>query len=336
MRSIQSLLIGILFCPLIAIAQTPIDVAENTFKIGGLGAEIVYYGLAEGDQLIFSFEEKNGKELKEVEIIEMPESSRFMDYKTKKIENKTLQIQRTGIYKFRFSNSALGGRICKYKIQRIPASEQAKAFNTNVYWKTVSDTSYITVQERYLMKSDTIIHNLTDQVAKVHSQGNANGNKTIYNFTLPENTVSWSYYVGVDQAGQQAFDKAVKQLAANSRSLIPGYGPMAALALNSVSYLTAMQGAEDIDYYIVDPSNVVLLKQGAPFYTIKSNKVINDFSRMQAPLKGNYYMCLVNDNAITGVSVTVKITAIAINQQWGTRPIQKMNIKANQVAYLKN
>jgi len=102
--------------------QQPIDIAESVVKVGIKGEEAVFYGFAEGDQLIFSFEEANGKEMKEIEIIEMPANSRFMDVKTSKIENKTLQVPRTGIYKFRFANSALLPRACKYKIQRIPAS----------------------------------------------------------------------------------------------------------------------------------------------------------------------------------------------------------------------
>jgi hypothetical protein len=109
-----------------AFGQTPIDVAESTLKVGGLGDEVFYYGFAEGDQLIFNFEELKGKELKELEIIELPSSSKFMDYKTKKIQNKIINVNRTGIYKFRFANSAISGRICKFKIQRIPASEATK------------------------------------------------------------------------------------------------------------------------------------------------------------------------------------------------------------------
>ena len=61
--------------------QTPIDVAENTFKIGSFGEEIFYYGFSEGDQILFNFQEVNGKKLKELEIIEIPSTSKFMDYK---------------------------------------------------------------------------------------------------------------------------------------------------------------------------------------------------------------------------------------------------------------
>ncbi len=339
MNVIIKSVLGLVFATTIANSQTIVDVAENTLKVKGLGEEVFYYGFEEGDQLIFNFQEVNGKELKEIEIIELPESSKFMDYKTKLIENKKLNITRTGIYKFRLANSTISGRICKIKIQRIPASDATKNFNSSVYWKTINDTSYTTEQEKYVIKTDTLISNLTDQVAKVHSQTNANGSKTNFNFSLPPNTISWSYYVGVDQAGQQAYDNASKQLAQKATPLvskIPGYGPLAALALGGVSYLSTLQSGEDIDFYIVEGNNVNLFLAGQQFYYLKKGKVINDYSRMTSPLKGNYHVCLSNDNAITGVTVSVKITAISLRENWGSRPIQKMHIKSHEEAFLKN
>ena len=320
-------------------AQSPIDISETTVKINALSEEIFYYGFSEGDQLIFNFEEENGKELKELEITELPSSSRFMDYKTKKIENKTLQIPQTGIYKFRLSNSAIVGRICKVKIQRIPATEASKKFNTAVFWKTTYDTTYTAEQENYLIKSDTGVVNITDQVAKVHSSTNLDGNKTSFNFTLPKNTVVWSYYIGVDQGGQQAFANAMNKLSESAGPLIaeiPGYGPLAALALGSTSFLSVKQSGEDVDFYILNDANMGLYKSGQSFNYLKKGKVINDFSRMAAPISGELFVCLSNDNLITGISVAVKITAIVVNQEWGVRPIQKMHIKSQQVAYLKN
>lgn len=320
------------------LSQQPIDIVESTLKIPGIGEEVFYYGFAEGDQLIFNFEEVNGKELKEIEIIELPSSSKFMDYKASKIKNKTINISKTGIYKFRFANSALGGRICKFKIQRIPASEETKNFNTNVYWKTVFDTTYTTVQERYLERTDTLITNLTDQVASVHSVGNLNGNKTTLNFILPPNTIAWSYYIGVDQLGKEAYDKAVKNLSQKASPILMkmhGYGPLAALALGGASFLTTLQSGEDIDYYIVPSSDASLFSAGQEFRYYKKGKVINDFAQMKTPLSGMYHICLLNDNAITGVSVVVKVTAISIKEIWSTRPVQKMHVSSTEVPYLK-
>jgi hypothetical protein len=318
---------------------SPVDVADLTIKVGAMSTEEVYYGFSEGDQLVFNFQELKDKELKEIEIIELPSSSKFMDFKTKSIDNKMLNISRTGIYKFRFVNTAIAGRVCKIKIQRISASESTRDFNSSVYWKTIYDTSYTIFKEKYLVSSDTIISTVTEQVAKVHSQGNVNGNRTSYNFTLPQNTVSWSYYIGVDQAGQKAYENAANQISSKAAPMVarlPGYGPLAALALGSVSYLTALQTGEDVDYYIVEGDNVNLFLSGQQFFYVKKGKVINDYSRMLAPVKGNFHVCLSNDNAITPVSVTIKIVAIVVNEKWGERPIKKMNITTQQVPYLQN
>src|SRR5437868_5930100 len=96
--------------------QTPVDVAESTVKVNILGEEVFYFGFAEGDKLIFNFEETNGKELREVEIVEMPATSRFIAYKTSMVK-KTLTVPSTGIYKFRFTNSVgISAKLCKYRI----------------------------------------------------------------------------------------------------------------------------------------------------------------------------------------------------------------------------
>ena len=320
-------------------AQSAIIVAENTFKVAAFKEEVFYYGFAEGDQMIFNFDETSGKELKEIEISEMPLSQKFMDFKSSSIQNKILLINRTGIYKFRFSNNSVTSRICKILIQRIPKNEATKNFNTAVFWLKTNDTSYVTSYEKYLIGFDTTLYNLSDQVSKVHSKGNLNGNKTTFNFTLPENTVAWSYYIGVNQAGQKAYQAAAKLLATKAGpiiSKIPGYGPAAALALGGISYLTLIQSGEDIDYYLVSGNNRNLFLTNKAFKYIKKGKVINDFSQMLTPLKGSYHICLLNDNAITGVTVAVKITAITVTQQWGERKLEKMIINTPETPYLKN
>src|SRR5688572_14421240 len=130
-----------------AIAQSPIIVAETNFKLPILGEEFFYFGFAEGDQLIFSFEELSGKDLKEVEIIEYPSTSRYKEYKTKAIQNKKLTVPRTGIYQFRFANTVVLQKTCKIKIERVAGSEATKNFNSTVYWRTVYDTTYRKLQQ---------------------------------------------------------------------------------------------------------------------------------------------------------------------------------------------
>ena len=338
---IKTFIFSVLFTTitLLCSAQTPIDIAENTLKVSPSGEEEFYYGLAEGDQLVFNFEETNRKELKELEIMYLPSHIIFKDYKTSVINNKILNITETGIYKFRFVNTnILSGRICKFKLQRIPASEKTKKFNTTVYKRPGFDTTYYYESKKYL-KKDTANIEVVNQTAKVHSKMNFNSNKTITNFKLPDNTVSWSYYIGVDQAGQQAFEKATQQLVASSTPLIlklVGGNPLTALAMGFTSYLSQLQSGEDIDYYLTDGQNVTLFLNKKPFKAYKQGKIINDFSGMY-PIQGILSFCFSNDNAVSGVSVFVKVTAIQVNATWQTRQIRQMKISAgSEEMYLKN
>jgi hypothetical protein len=277
-----------------------------------------------------------------VEIIELPSSSKFMDYKTKRINNKTINITKTGIYKFRFSNSAITGRICKFKIQRIPANEMIKNFNTSVYWRTVYDTIYTTEQEKYLIKSDTTFRDFYSSSPQISSQNALNGNKNyqIIDMDLPDNTVSWSFYIGTGKEGKEAYDKArdsFTQNAAMAVAKIPGYGAMAALALTGVSYFNKVQGEDNVKYWFLsDANSVALFQSNQTFQQYKMGDVVNEASQMKNPLKGKVYIALYNDNSIDPITLTLKGTAVIVNQLWATRPIQKMHISSQQEAYLKN
>lgn len=322
--------------------QKPIDVVESTLKVSGFGEEVFYYGFCEGDQLIFNFEEVNGKELKELEIIELPSSSKFMDYKTKKIENKTIEIPKTGIYKFRFANSALTGRICKFKIQRMPSTEATKNFNSSVYWRNVYDTTYTLTEEKFLVKSDTVVSECYNSNPQISSQNALNGNKNsqVTDFYLPNNTIAWSYYIGTGSEGKEEFENtrnSFTQSAASTVSKIPGYGPMAALALTGISYFNKVQGEDNVKYWFLsDANSVALFNAGQPFMQYKKGDVVNEASQMKSPLKGKIYLALLNDNSIDPIKVTIKVTAISVNQIFETRTVQKMHIKARQEPYLKN
>ena len=335
-KKFTSILLGLLFYQLSIAQPKPVDVVENTLKIGRFGEEIFYYGFAEGDQVIFSFEEVNGKDLKEIEIVELPSSSKFMDYKTSSIRNKTITINRTGIYKFRFANSAISGRVCRFKLQRIPASDLTKNFNTSVSWKTIYDTTYTTESDIYLERTDTSVINLVDQVPKVSSKNafNGNDNKTIVDFSLPKGTISWSYYIGVGNEGKEAYDKASNSFVtagAQTVSKIPGYGVLAALALHGINYFLATQGRDNVKYWFIsDWDNVLLFRSNRSFMQYKQGDVITDAYQMQAPQYGKVYLGLYNDNIRDAIEVTVKVTAIVVTEVWKTKPIQKMNVTSRR------
>lgn len=323
-------------------AQTTVDIIETTFKIKANSEEIFYYGFAKGDQIILNFSEVDNKEIKEVEVAEYPNNLIFQDYKTNAIDNKTLQVNSTAVYSFKFNNSALAGRVCKLKIQRIYKSEESKNFNSTVLWRNGVDTIVTSKKEKYLVKSDTSIVNLMDQVAKVSSKNaiNGNSNNAVVEFTLPENTISWSYFIGVGNEGKEVYNRSKDRListAISFASKFSGYGTMAALALYGINTFTQAQGGDNVKFFLFnDKANLQLFKDKKSFSSIKQGDVLSDAAQMKNPLKGSLSFILINDNLLEPIDVIVKITAVTITQEWGIRPLIELKDNGKKLPYLQN
>lgn len=320
------------------IGQTTIDVAENTVKLGVMTEDFFYYGFAEGDKMIFNFEMVTGKEIKELEITEYPSGFRFLELKPGKISNKIITIPRTGIYKFRFNNTAILPRAFKYKIQRIPASPATQKFNTNVYNEMVTDTAYTFELEDYLEKVDTIFTSFQDRLLRVNATSNATGNKIAFNFLLPPSTIAWSYYICAGKEGLQAYDEANKKLLANLGQIIskyPYYNILCAVALGRTASISKLQTGTSINYWVMDADNAALFSSGSPFKFIKNGKAVNDYSQMTAA-KGNLHFGFSNENPTEAVNVSIKITSVHVNEIWATKQNKKMIINSKRKMYLKN
>lgn len=120
-------------------------------------------------------------------------------------------------------------------------------------------------------------------------------------------------------------------------SNIPGYGPMAALALTGISYFNKVQGEDNVKYWFInDANNAALFNAGQAFMQYKKGDVINEASQMKSPLSGKIYLALLNDNTVDPIRVTIKITSIQVVNKWGTRIIRVMKVSNQQIPYLKN
>lgn len=332
----------LLFClsTTIIFGQTKISLLESTKKISPISEENIFIGLHAGDVLVMNIEELNSKEFKEIELIEYPSNSKFLDYKTPRLDNKQITINNTGIYKIRIANSAVSGRVCRINLDRIPA-ENTQNFNTTVYWKTVTDTTFYTEKENYLISTDTSFSDFYSSTAFISSQNALNGNKNsqIISFDLPANTKSWSFYLGTGNESKAEYERAQKQFinsASKAALQIPGYGPMAALALTGVSYINQVQGADNVKYWFLSSvDDVQRFNADINFYQYKKGDVVNEAAQMKSPLRGRVYIALLNDNTIDPISVVIKATAMIVEEDWGVRDVQKMKTTTSEVPYLK-
>lgn len=300
----------------VASAQQAISVLESTFKLGAFDSKDFYYAFAQGDKLSFSFQETAGNELKEVEIIEMPSSVKFADYKCKRIDEKTISVSQTGVYRFHFSNSAMTKRVCNISIKRTPATSALAGFNTKVETRILKDTLFVSRSEIQKGKTDTLVQEIYNSTLKVQPF-----KPQIIEFVLPENTFSWSFYIGVGSKGQAEYNRAKNAFlsaAGKAAYYIPEYGPMANLALTGVSYFNQLQGEEDnVKYcFLPGPQSVKAYKAKKTFQSYKSGNVINEAAQMKAPLHGHSYLALENDNLLDPITVSLHITTVSLKENW--------------------
>jgi hypothetical protein len=325
------------FTSVLSYSQQPIDVTDQTIKIDAGKQEEIYLGFAEGDKVIFNFQEVKNKDLKEIEISEYPSSSKFSDFKTSKIENKTFSIFKQSVYIFRFKNSALSGRVCNISVKRIPASDATKNFNTAVQWIMKQDTSwntytkdvvigydtvYLQKAKKELLKTEQKEELILDKPERVHSSTNANGNRTSIFFTLPQNiaepnktstVIAWAYWVGVGNEANEAWKQNVKAVGPIVKTVVGGFTTaLGAFAIGAVAELVVPKLGEDVHYSVADElnKNLFMAKQDYKVYDqgngIAGYRKFTDKSLCQ----GTFFICLFNDNTLQGIDATVKVAAI--------------------------
>jgi hypothetical protein len=331
-------------------SQIPIDVVESTIKVNGFGEEVLYYGFAEGDQIIFNFEVVKGKDLKELEIVEYPSNSKFADFKSKKIENKIIHVIKQSVFLFRFKNSAIGGKVCKLKIQRIPASDASKNFNPSVSWVTKQDTTWNTFTKdvvigydtlrlqktkKELVSIDTIYVPLFDKVIRVHSLLGPSTQHSYATVELPKNTyepnffapykssevIAWSYWLGVGQKAKEEYEKANKNLATGIKIVgtLTGYGALATLLSTGVSLFGTPSVGNNVHYRFYG------LQNGQEI-TIDYGNVVAASARNEKIRQGGFNIELYNDNVREGIDVTVKMLVMQVSKTWKDIPFTELNV----------
>ena len=314
----------------------PIDVAELTIKVGGMKTKELFYGFAKEDQIVFNFEDVKGKPMKEIEIIELPSNSKFMDYKSNSIIDKKIKVNKKSVYKFIFKNSAMSGRICKVKIQRIPKTEELSSFNTDWKWKTLYDTTYVPFTEDSLVGYDTLNYKekvkelvktekvddmILDKNQRVHSYFNENSSYTYLRVDLPkdkkepyrtERIITWAYWIGVGEESSKAYAENVKSVGKIATGLASTFGtPLAGIAVGTVTQLMTPKSGEDVQYaFIADFQNVQAFLSKQAYYQFDQGKGIAAYGKNTDRLQGTFFIGLHNDNQTTGIDANVKIVVI--------------------------
>lgn len=297
-----------------------------------MSREIEYYGFAEGDKVIFNLTVENKKELKDITISEYPNNVKFADHTTEKIENKVLNVSRTGVYSFEYYNSNISGRTITIKLQRVPRSESTKFFNTNVKWVNKVDTTYTAKERTYIVSSDTSLVDIINSNVRVHSQTNLGSpSNTVIDFIIPANTIKWTYWIGVGNEGQQAFQKDQTNFVSSGMKVIGSLNPLAGLAFGLIAMTHANIGDNVKYYFLPTYEDAIKFRSGQSFKQFKNGDVVTDFGLMNYGTYNNQklYLAFINDNLSRGIDVNVKILAVVVNNKYNT-VMEKVPVYTNR------
>ncbi len=159
---------------------------------------------------------------------------------------------------------------------------------------------------------------LVDSKVRVHSITNVNSNKTIVDFTIPANTIKWTYWIGVGNESQEAFKNDENELAKSASKLIGSISPLAGLAVGLFTMSRPRIGDNVLYYFLPNIQDVQKFNAGQEFRQFKNGNVITDFGLMNFPSSNNqkYYLGLMNDNLKDGIDVNVKILAVVVNNKY--------------------
>jgi len=342
-----------LFTPFLGFSQLEaVEVAELTLKVGIAQTEDLYYGFAEGDQIVFSFETLDGKPLKDLEIAEEPYNSKFMDYKPTSIKDHTIKVNKTAVYHFSFRNTPMGGRVCKIKIQRIPKSEDLISFNTNWEWKTLYDTTYVPYTQDSIVGYDTtytphivkelvkIDTNYIDQSKneRIHTYLNPDGDKSVVSFDLPQNintgyrtqeVIAWAYWFGTGEPPN------ISSQLASASQIVFEISPVAGLALGILS-LTQSTAGKNLNYYLLADKQAadIFLYGSGTVSSYDSGDGSSASSRNITRLQGRFYIGFDNDHTYP-VDVDVRFSVVQLTKTYSDVEYKKEIVTPRKVTLNK-
>ncbi|WP_300486630.1 hypothetical protein [Flavobacterium sp.] len=318
-------------------AQKNSTVAEIAIQVKPGTTEELVYGFAEGDQILLTFEEENGKKLNEVSVSEFPDILKFKAMDVKKVKKQAIVVNHKGVYKFLFKNTDKEPKQLSVLIQRIPATEENRNFNTTVKWVTEQDTTWNSFTKEVVVGYDTLYVRKTrkvvtfekkyeemvvDKSQRVSAKTSLDPSQSGIFFALPGNTitadetkkvVAWAYWVGVGKESNDYWQQNRKVIVGAVQGATTIFtSPLGGLAAGAVTNLALPSIGEDVEYALVNEENKKLYLQGKPIKSYDFGKGIATSKRFTelGMLQGKFYVMLKNDNYVQPIDVNVKVSAI--------------------------
>ncbi|MEJ8802620.1 hypothetical protein [Pontibacter sp. H249] len=336
-------LLLMLLVQLSAVAQKSIQVADLRITVPTAIEKpksikpqegVYYFGFQQGDIIIVNVEPEKSDQALNLEVQEYTSGSTMFSIKNqKRIKNLRLPAPRKIAYRF-ILTAANGKAIpAQLKINRTPADEESRHFNTNITWKTKSDTTWTTVSEKVTVKGDLVPVTLVDKTFRVASKANLNPSRVAVPFKLPANTAHWVYWVGVGQESVEQLKNMTSMASKGAATLAAPLSPVAAFGLGLIPSLPQVSASGSIDYYFMNKASADKFVADADsdwksYAFAQGAGIISDYKLVQLSetpktADGTLYTVFRNSNTVTGLDITLKVVAFEQEKKQVTKQVRK-------------
>ncbi|ESU26223.1 hypothetical protein FLJC2902T_27030 [Flavobacterium limnosediminis JC2902] len=319
------------------VAQKTVKVTEQTLKIKPNSTEELLFGFTEGDRIVFTFSEEDGKKLSEVSVAEYPENIKFKVLDAKKAKKEEIVVIHKSAYQFKFKNESAETKTVSVLIQRIPPGEAAANFNTAVKWVTEQDTTWNSLTKEVVAGYDTLRVQKTRKVVtyekkyeemvldknqRVNAKTTFDSNSSSVYFTLPKNMISesetkkviaWAYWVGVGKESNDYWQQNRKMIVGAVQGVATYFStPLGGIAAGAITNLALPSNGEDVEYALVNEENKKLFLEEKPIKSFDFGKGVATFKKFTESnmLQGRYFLMMKNDNYVQPIDVNIKVSAI--------------------------
>ncbi len=310
---------------------------EGNIKLTKCAPVTKYYRFEKGDKVHLSFKKKKGNKIESFRIFSYPNNELYSQNEITDNFQQVFEVPKRGVYGIELIGGSCISRkkLVRLKIERTPLDDSTN-FNTEVVFKTQWDTSYYTVLEPVLIRTDSAIIQLTDENVKIssHNALNGNRNRAVVSIELPSNLVNCSFYIGVGQNGSAAYDKTISdQLTATALSMV---NPWYALMVYGLNRFLSVNAGDNVRFWVTNFPLAAqnFMSNGAvpnDIFLISYGDVLNATKSFTKPKSGKISFLLLNDNIIDPIYVRIVVSALTAKEVFENQEINKVKITSREI-----
>lgn len=306
---------------LIARPEEPILVTDQTVRIRG--EQRFFYALEEGDALRIRVTSVDGKLIRQASVRPYEGDLLWESEPFSSFTLVQLPAVKRAVYEIRIH--AGGHKDVRLQVHRIPKYPSRAVFDTQVQWRTVTDTirrhyqsrtqvvydtSYPTRYRRVHYQTTQHTHALANRTERVHSKTHLQEpSYSSLSFDLPalqqteqyeERLLGVAYWIGVGQEGLEHYNQELKKFLGTAAVEVGKKNLLAGLAVGAYAVAVNPPQGDNI-HYQWGQGPTAILDQG------NVTTAYGRFSNLaEAPLQ----LTLTNDNILNGLNVHLKLVAV--------------------------